>query len=370
MCSMSYLTNFVQSLIQGNYDLGEITQVVDVKAGDTNKSFFAFARKNGEEKKWYVRQYSTAEEMQDIIYEHAFEEYYSKNVNGAMQTMLPVKTLGGRTWLTAEYGGTTNFYAVFNSISGLEPYSWEYNRMPDAARDSCAEICARFQSWAYGFVPPAGSGRSELSLEEQFRQWRKDLPEAQEIKKMNPRVFRRFTEYYDNEIPYLQETIDFLEKELAKYAPELKKCICHKDLNPGNVMFDENDKVIAVFDLDWVNTDYRLYDLAWMGYQITSSWDVDSWGEVSVDKIGRFLSVYNRTMRETGCELGELTEKEREFFPVMMIIGAVKVIMDFTCYENHESEVHRMFVNTWRFVESVRYMREHLEELKDAAREK
>lgn len=363
---MRHVAEFVQSLLQENYDLGEIVKVEPIKAGDTNNSFFAIAEKDGEEKKWYVRQYNTAEQEQDIIYEHAFEKYYSANVNGAMQTMAPVVNRTGKTWLVAEFEGQNNFYAVFNTISGLEPYSWEYNEMPQEARDSCAEICARFQSWAYGFVGPEGSGRSEPELEEQFKVWKRDLPAAQAEKLQNPKVFKRFTDYFEKEIPFLIDTIDFCDSELAKCREQLKKCICHKDLNPGNVMFDENDKIIAVFDLDWVNTDYRLYDLGWMSYQALASWDTESFGDVAVEKIGRFISIYNRTMKETGCELGELNDAERMFYPVMMIIGAVKVIMDFTCYENHESEVHRMFVNTWRFVESVHFMREHLEEIRAA----
>ena len=366
---MGNVTEFVQNILQENYDLGKIKKVESIKAGDTNNSFFAFAEKDGAEKKWYVRQYNTAEQERDIIYEHAFEKYYSANVKGAMQTMLPVENRTGKTWLVAEYEGRENFYAVFNTISGLEPYSWEYNEMPNAAKDSCAEICARFQAWAYGFEGPEGSGRREPGLEEQFKLWREDLPAAQAEKRKNLKVFRRFTDYYEKEIPFLLDTIDFCEKELKENGDQLKKCICHKDLNPGNVMFDENDKVIAVFDLDWVNTDYRLYDLAWMCYQALASWETDSWGDVAVEKIGRFISVYNQTMKETGCGLGELTAAERSFLPVMMIIGAVKVIMDFTCYENHEQEVHRMFVNTWRFVESVHFMRGHLGEIRASIEE-
>ena len=362
------VSSFIQQLIEDNYALGEIIAVKPIKAGDTNKSFFVITQTEEELKKWYVRQYNAAEQEQDIIYEHAFEHYYSKNVNGAMQTMLPVETVSGKTWLTAEYEGQKNYYAVFNTIRGLEPYSWEYNTMPQEALDFCARICAQFQSWAYGFVGPAGSGRREPSLLEQMELWKKDIPAAEAEKNKNPKVFRRFTEYFDNEIPFLMEMIDFCREELGNHAETLKKCICHKDLNPGNVMFNEKNEITAVFDLDWVNTDYRLYDIAWMGYQAMASWKTDSWGDVPVEKIGRFLQIYNQTIREMDSELGELTQEEKDFFPVMMIIGAIKVIADFTAYEDHTDEVHRMFVNTWRFMDSVHFMKDHLEEIRAAAR--
>ena len=363
---MNSVTEFVKKLLQQNYDLGKIEAVEQIKAGDTNNSFFAFAQRDGQTKKWYVRQYNPAEQEGDITYEHAFERYYAERVNGAMQTMVPVENNTGKTWLYEEFEGQYNFYAVFNVISGLEPYSWEYNRMPAEAVDSCARVCARFQSWAYGFLPPEGGNRREPPLEELFQVWQTDLPAALEEKKKNEKVFRRFTDYFEGEVPYLLESIAFCAEELKKSKDQLKKCICHKDLNPGNVMFDEENHITAVFDLDWVNTDYRLYDIGWMGYQVLASWDTNHWGDVAVDKIKNFVALYDQTMEETGSSLGKLTQAEKEFLPVMMIIGIIKVIMDFSCYEDHTHEVHRMFVNTWRFTQSVHFMREHLDEIREA----
>lgn len=363
---MSGVTKFVQKLLQDNYDLGEIEAVESIKAGDTNNSFFAFVRRDGKTEKWYVRQYNPAEEERDIIYEHAFEHYYAKNVAGQMQTMTPVVNRSGKTWVVAEYEGQSNFYAVFNTISGLEPYSWEYNTMPDAAMDSCAKICAQFQTWAYGFVGPEGSGRREPPLEEQFNMWRRDLPAALAEKKKDLKTFRRFTDYFEQEIPFLLDTIAFCEAELKRSKSDLKMCICHRDLNPGNVMFNEQNEITAVFDLDWVKTDYRLYDVALMSHQSLASWDVRAWGAVAVSRIKRFVSIYDQTMGEMGSPLGKLTQTEKEFLPVMMIISAIKVVMDFACYEDHTNEVHRMFVNTWRFVDSARFMREHLDEIRKA----
>lgn len=360
---MQKLTEFIKQLLQEHYDLGEVMEVTAIKAGDTNKSFLASCRKGGTDRQWYIRQYNRFEEEQDIIYEHAFERYLEKQVNGRIQTIMPIANRDGGTWLYETFEGQKNFYAVFNVISGREPYSWEFNNLSAAAIDSCAEITARFQAWGWGFEAPEGSGRHEPLLEEQFKQWKRDLPAALEEKKQSPKLFRRFTEYYELVIPFLTDTIDFCAAELERYRDDLKMCINHKDLNPGNMMFDEEDHVCAIFDMDWVNTDYRLYDIAWMGYQAIASWDVSTFGEVPLDKIGRFLAIYNQTMVETESPIGPLTRREMQFLPVMMIIGALKVIMDFTCYEDHTGDPYRMFVNTWRFVNSVRYMREHLDEM-------
>lgn len=56
------ITDYIQKLLMENYDLGNVTTVWKIKAGDTNNSFFAVCEKDGEEKTWYVRQYNLAEE--------------------------------------------------------------------------------------------------------------------------------------------------------------------------------------------------------------------------------------------------------------------------------------------------------------------
>lgn len=358
---MKDITEFIKELLNEYYpSLGECFAVDPVKEGDTNNSFMARFRNAEGLQDWYVRQYCEAEQERDIIYEHAFELYYNERVNGEIQTMAPVVNTMGKTWLRKEFDGIWNYYAVFSTIRGREPYSWEYNDLSENALNSCAEITAKFHAWAYGFVGPEGSGRRESPLEEQFEEWKVLLPKALEEKSQEP-VFRRFTGYFKDVVPFLVDTADFCGRELAKYRDDLKVCINHKDLNPGNVMFDDNDEVCAIFDMDWVNSDYRLYDIAWMGYQAIASWDVEHYGEVPMDRINRFVDVYNRVMRERQCPLGELNASEVKFLPTMMIIGAMKVIVDFVYYEEHRHEVHRLLANTWRFVNSVKYMRDYVE---------
>ncbi|MDD4692064.1 hypothetical protein [Eubacterium aggregans] len=96
-----------------------------------------------------------------------------------------------------------------------------------------------------------------------------------------------FVKIAAREILFLMDTIDYIEAELAKLKDNLKKCINHKD-----------DHVCAVFDLDWVNEDYRLYDLAWMGYPITASWNVHTWGFIPMNQTQRFLNIYDARMRK------------------------------------------------------------------------
>ena len=367
---MKNIGEFILELLEKNYDFDEVLAVERIKAGDTNQSFLAECVKDKKTQTWYVRRYNEAEQEKDIIYEHAFEQYFSQRVNGEVQTIVPLRTKQGSTWVYEELEGEKRYYAVFNILKGREPYSWEYNDMSSQALLSCAEITARFQDWAYGFTAPEDGGRREASLEEQLEIWKTDLPQAIFDKSKSPSIFRRFNEYFEKELPFFLEMIEFCQKELELCKDGLKKCINHKDLNPGNLMFDEDDQVCAIFDMDWVNEDYRLYDVGWMAYQATASWDSREWGSVPLDKLEVFLKTYNKTMREIASPLGELNQKEKEFLPIMMMIGVMKVIMDFTCYEEHVDDADRMFVNTWRFMESLHDLRNHIPEIQSLAETK
>lgn len=359
---MTGVEKFVKRILEENYDLGRILGVASIKAGDTNNSFLAMAEKNGSSQQWYVRQYNRFEEEQDIVYEHALEKYLASRVDDDVQTILPVETKNGSTWVVGEYEDEKNFYTVFNVIHGNEPYSWEFNDLSDNAMKSCAEITAKFHAWCYGFDAPEGSGRHEEPLVGQLQTWMTDFPAALEEKKKRPEIFRRFTDYLEKEVPYLVEMSAFCKGELEKYSDDLVMCINHKDMNPGNVMFDDDDNVNAVFDMDWCNMDYRIYDLVWMGYQAIASWDTDHWGEVPVEKLQSFIDNYNRIMVERECPLGPLNQAETEFLPTMMIIGMLKVLADFICYEDHDHDPYRVFVNSWRFIESVKYMKAYLDQ--------
>ena len=363
---MKNLCEFVSRILNEEYDLGDVSRVEAIKEGDTNNSFFAYTNNDGSEQQWYVRQYNTGENEPELIYEHAFDKFFAERHGEVIDSPVPVGNKKGTTWVRAEFEGTSNYYAVFNVISGREPYSWEFNDLTPAAFDGCAVATAQFQAWSYGFKGPEGSGCQQEPLMELYKKWREDLKHCFD-QKTDP-MFRRFNEYFAKEMPFFLKTIDFLESETAKYEGQVPMCVNHGDMNPGNVMFDDNDRVCCIFDLDWVADNMRLYDICWMGYQLMASWDVHSWGAVPVENIKRFLGVYNQTMIDMKCPMGPLTEKEIEFLPTMMMIGIAKVIMDFSCYEDHRGDEYRVFVNTWRFMESLHYIQDHYDEVLEAAK--
>lgn len=358
---MSGICEFISDLISVNYPLGKVSRTVEIKQGDTNNSYFTYVQKDGREQKWYVRQYHSGETEAELRYEHAFEKYFSERHGDAIDSPVPVENNAGGTWVKASYDGTENYYAVFNVVTGKEAYSWEFNDLTPRAFDSCAVIVAQFQTWSCGFKKPEGSGIAGESMLSMFDRWRRDLKGCFEGK-TDP-MFRRFNEYFKKELPFFLDMIDFMESETRKFDGKLPVCINHGDLNPGNVMFDDEDRVCCVFDLDWVAENLRLYDICWMGYQIIASWDVHSWGAVPTENLRRFLEIYDRQIEEMHSPLGVLTDDERKFLPAMMMIGVAKVIMDFACYEDHRGDEYRLFVNTWRFMESLRYIYDHYEEI-------
>jgi len=364
---MENACELISSILKTQYDLGDVIKVEAIKEGDTNNSFFAYATQNGSEHKWYVRQYNTGESEPELIYEHAFDKFFAERHGDVIDSPVPISNKTGSTWVRAELNGVFNYYAVFNVIKGREPYSWEFNDLTPAAFDGCATATAQFQAWAYGFKGPEGSGCQQEPLMELYKNWREDLKHCFD-QKTDP-MFRRFNEYFAKEMPFFLKTIDFLEAETAKYESKVPMCVNHGDMNPGNVMFDDSDRVCCIFDLDWVADNMRLYDVCWMGYQLMASWDVHAWGDVPLDNIKRFINVYNKTMIDMKCPMGPLTEDEIKFLPTMMMIGIAKVIMDFSCYEDHRGDEYRVFVNTWRFMESLHYIQDHYDEVLEAAKE-
>jgi Ser/Thr protein kinase RdoA (MazF antagonist) len=321
---MESLIEKVKAIIESEYDLGKVDQIEKAKLGDTNKSFIAVCEKDGVRTKYCARQYNYAKQEPEIKYEHAFDLYFNDQVCGEIASPLPIRTKSGGTWVCSEFEKAQNFYAVFKFIQGREPYSWEYNEVSDMAFAECSQITAKFHCWAYNFKKPEGSGRLEPNLLEQIKDWKEKVPMWVESMKGDSHR-RKLYDYCTSQWEYILKRLDFAEAELKKYMDKLPVCIIHEDINPSNLMFDENDKVSAIFDFDWVTEGYRIYDVVWMCHQIVSSWKEDSFGYMKLDQVKKFLSIYNNTINSLNCNLRPLTDEERRFFPAMMILSCMKI---------------------------------------------
>jgi Ser/Thr protein kinase RdoA (MazF antagonist) len=167
---------------------------------------------------------------------------------------------------------------------------------------------------------------------------------------------RKLYDYCTSQWEYITKRLDFAEAELKKYMDKLPVCIIHEDINPSNLMFDENDKVAAIFDFDWVTEGYRIYDVAWMCHQVVSSWKEDSFGYMKLDQVKKFLSIYNNTIKSLNCNLGPLTDEERHFFPAMMILSCMKINFDFISYmyDDPNGDTFKWYLYVWKHFKIIK----------------
>jgi Ser/Thr protein kinase RdoA (MazF antagonist) len=367
---MADLTEKMREIIITHYDLGKITAIEKAKLGDTNKSFIVTCEKEGKETKYCARQYHYSKQEPEITYEHAFDLYFSGRVKGEVLSPLPIKTKKGTTWVRLEFEGSENYYTVFSFIQGLEPYGWEYNEVSETAFVSIVEAMAKFHIWAQGFVKPKGSGRMEPPLLEFIDTWSRTIPQWVDSMKGDSHR-RKLYEYCVSQWDYIAEKIEFAKKEYLKYKDGLTQCIIHEDINPSNLMFDKDDHVSAIFDFDWVTDGVRIYDVAWLAFNLMSSWREDSFGEMPIEKTKRFLSVYNNKMKTLDGFPGVLTKEERLFFPSMIILGCVKINYDFISYmiDNPKGDTFKWYVYVWKFFNLIRFVDKHFDEFTKIALE-
>ena len=76
-------------------------------------------------------------------------------------------------------------------------------------------------------------------------------------------------------------------------------CPIHCDFHPGNLKY-QNNRVVAIFDLDWSKIDFRLFDLSMAVDYFCSSWGENSDGELRLDRAFLFLNSYQEKLYQTG----------------------------------------------------------------------
>lgn len=345
------LEEHICDIIQKEYDFGQVKSLSKEMIGDTNKNFIAVCEKDDNECEWFIKQYENAKTQNEIIYEHAFMHYFNKRADGRIQSPIVIPNKHGETWVYNKWNGNMNYYAVFDMMKGLQTYSWINNQLSETAFISCSESTAKFHSWAYGFISPDGIIPNTPNIQDQLDIWYKEIQFfLQNIKGKS--FCRLFYDYWDRNLDDLKKQVMFCKKEFGRYNQKLPKCIIHGDLNPSNMMFDEKDHVTHIFDFEWVHENIRIYDIAWVAHQTLSSWDESHLGQMSLEKLCSFLSIYNKTIVNLNGTLSPLTLEESEIFPISIIAVCIKIVRDFISYIYYEPDKN---VVKWYFA-SIKYI--------------
>jgi len=348
-----------QTIVEENYNFGQIQGIRLSTVGDNSRSCIIQCKQGSNDAVYYCKQHHPNKTEADLQSEHAFMCYFQARAQGKLESTVPVPTRQGQEWVRAAFQGREYYYAVYQCLSGKEPYSWWHNEVSENAFVSSSEAAAWFHSFSYGFE----SQKREVSLDAQMEEWKKELqtwlPTMQ-----GDRHRKLFYEYCTRNLDFLLQTLQWCKERYRMTADQLPRCIIHGDLNPGNMKYDQDDHVCGIFDFDWVQKSIRLYDVAWMGHQMLSSWRPETFAELDLARYRRFLQLYNRTMQASGCPAGQLTQQEINFLPVMTALICVKIIRDLVSYLylDPQDNTFEWLLGAWKHIKLIEFCKEHEEQ--------
>lgn len=179
---------------------------------------------------------------------------------------------------------------------------------------------------------------------------------------------KMFTDYMLTQMPlYKQEVERTLEaRELVEKLP---RTTIHTDIQISNFKYTD-DEVSGLFDFDWATEGARVYDVAYAAKSFCGSWQWETMGDVSLDKMETFLRTYNEEMKRLACPLGTLTGAEIDVLPAMLQAGFLRCTYDFVdeFYHDRSLNVFQYYLYGLRFSRSVQFMARHRDELVRIAR--
>lgn len=314
-----------RDVFEENYALGSFRSIKISEVGDNSKSCVISYEKDGRQMDCYLKQHHPSMTPEKLSLQHSFMKYFKANAGeGVLDCAVPVKTISGEEWVRSEFGGIDYYYACYTYLHGKEPYSWWHNEISDNGYRSTSRSLGLFHAICYDFKIE----NDVVTIKEQLEGWIGEM-EAWLPEMKGNKHLELFYDYVMRKWDYILDTAKWCEREAEKFEDQLKVCLIHQDYNPQNCKYDENDNVIAVFDFDWISRGYRVYDVAWLGHQMFSSWRPENFAHMSMKKFYDFLNIYDEAIVEYGCPIGVMTQTEREAIPVMLAVISIKIIRDF-----------------------------------------
>lgn len=162
---------------------------------------------------------------------------------------------------------------------------------------------------------------------------------------------------HSSELPPLWQDMILEGKQLKMVLPQLgnadlPKGIMHLDLFPDNVFFKQ-ELPVAIIDVYFAATDYRIYDLA-----ITfNAWCFDASGKFDLQKGLAFLNAYLAK-----CQL---TEDEQKNFPLMCRLASFRFFAT-RCYDWYHTcsnaNVHKKDPSEYGYINQFHHDKSRLED--------
>ncbi len=304
-------------IIEKNYDFGKVTQVFEMFGGAINRSFGVVAEKDGELQQYFVRKYSRHASEQDILFEHALMKHLK--TNGLHLTPDVYEAKSGATFVTDTEQDKTFFYAVYEFLKGEDVYRWFDDFVPVDVCYNIGVAVAEFHNVSSTF--DSGELRKEeepiYDLMPQFKNIFKDY-----LNKPFDSIYHQtFKNNFEELMGGIDKILEAVDKDTINKLPLVA---VNGDLHQGNMKYDKDGKVVALFDFDWAKIDMRLFELAGVILYLATSWQDNNDGEVYLDKLEAFIKGYQDTLRKLGG-FTPLTETEAQLLPW---------VLQMTCYYN------------------------------------
>lgn len=339
-----------------HYALGSIKSIKISEVGDNSKSCVIVYEKDGKQADCYLKQHHPTMTPDKLLLQHRFMKFFkSKAGESGLDCAVPIETVSGEEWIRSEYDGIDYYYACYTCLHGEEPYSWWHNEISDNGYRSTSRSMGIFHAVSYDFETENEVTPIKDLLDEWINEMNTWLPEM----KGNTHL-KLFYDYLMRQWGNIIDTAEWCTKEAEKFEDQLKVCLIHQDYNPQNCKYDESDNVTAVFDFDWIAKGYRIYDIAWLGHQMLSSWRPENFADMSMKRFYGFLKIYDETMIEYGCPIGPLTQTEREAIPVMLAAISIKIIRDFVefLHLDPEDNTFEWLLGAWKHFRLIEICRD------------
>ncbi|MBW2072968.1 MAG: phosphotransferase [Deltaproteobacteria bacterium] len=310
------------NLVCQHYDLGQICRLERIDLGYINVSYTLVMNKDGAVKQYLLRRYRTGTSESRIKFEHALLAELEARGFSLAPSLIPTRQ--GSTYVKTTSllrGLHKDYVAIFSYLPGEDRYSWHRPFCTAVELKEAARVLALYHNTITGWqgIAEWQGPRIIDKIPWLPEKWQRQAQQA-----ANSSFDRLF----------LREA-DFLSTILTnpRYIPQrsiyddLPHLAIHGDYHPGNLKFSGR-AITGLFDFDWAEMDARCFDVGLALMYFCCSWELNSNGDLLVDKIQTFMQSYQESAQDIG-QLGPLSIAELQHLP-KMIFAADAHIIDWT----------------------------------------
>jgi homoserine kinase type II len=329
------------------YDLGELLTVTKIPKGMVNLSYKIETMKGDKKEVYLFRRYNPETTPSQISFEHALLlELRRRNF---LLTPQVIERRNGKSYLKISEG-EAHYVAIFSFLSGESKYEWNMSLSSEQEFRNVAKGLALYHQAIDGWKGPYRGQKFITQIPSIVSKW------SEYVRRV---ANSSFDHYFFDQYDYLNDISvklwrSFDEKPLLR-LPEIA---IHYDYHAGNLLFQES-QVTGILDFNHSGFDYRAFDIAIALMFFCVTWDNTNNGNLSLAKIGAFLTSYQQAWRgEEG--IGPLNRHELQSIP-QMILASVFFELDWFVngYYTNQPDFDLYLNYVRHFVRIIRWVEEH-----------